>query len=128
MARRKSFNAKDRARVFEANGGKCHLCGGHIQAGEAWEVEHRIPWALTQDDSDENLRPAHVKCHKIKTHQEDRPAINRAKRREAKHKGFARPAKTIQSPGFQYKRKKPLIDKSALPPLPPPPLARQVRK
>lgn len=125
MARRKSFTAKDRARIFAANGGVCHICGGAIAVGDAWEVEHLIAWALTQDDSDENLRPAHVKCHKIKTHQEDRPAINRAKRREAKHKGYARPQQRLQSAGFAKEQKQPRIPKKSLPPLK---LFEQVRK
>lgn len=114
MARRKRFTAKDRARIFEAHGGKCYLCGGAIQAGDAWELEHVIPWALTQDDSDENLRLAHTKCHKSKT-KNDVADIARAKRREAKHFGFSRPKKKLQSRGFGYPKKKPLIDKSKLP-------------
>jgi len=99
MARR-SFSKKDRARIFAASAGVCHLCKGHIQVGEAWEVEHVIPYALTRDNSDENLRPAHKKCHERKTRGEDIPAIAKAKRREAKHAGFTRPAGRLQGPPF----------------------------
>ena len=88
---RKRFNDKDRARIFAANNGACHLCGGKIDGvREPWEVEHVIAWELTRDDSDDNLRPAHIACHKTKTHEQDRPAINQAKRREAKHNGTTR--------------------------------------
>lgn len=91
MARRR-FNDKDRARIFTVNNGICHLCGGKINSvREAWEIEHVIAWELTRDDSDENLRPAHIGCHKDKTHNQDRPAINQAKRREARHQGVKRP-------------------------------------
>lgn len=90
MARR-SFSTKDRTRIFAANSGICHLCAGKISIGEAWEVEHVIPYALTRDNSDENLRPAHKRCHEVKTRQDDVPAIAKAKRREAKHTGAKQP-------------------------------------
>ena len=102
---RRSFSRKDRARIFAANNGACHLCSGKIAVGEAWEVEHVIPYALTQDDSDENLRPAHVKCHKKKTHQEDRPRISKAERQRAKHLGTWPPSKApLKSRGFSSSR------------------------
>jgi hypothetical protein len=44
---RKSFNRKDRARIFNAALGLCHLCEGKIGVAEAWEIEHVIPYALT---------------------------------------------------------------------------------
>lgn len=98
MARRR-FTDKDRTRIFAANNGCCHLCKGKIDGvREAWEVEHVIAWELTRDDSDENLRPAHIACHKVKTHEQDRPAINEAKRRAAKFQGVKRPKQTIPSP------------------------------
>ncbi len=99
MARR-SFSRKDRARIFAASGGVCHLCSGQIHVGEAWEVEHVIAYALTRDNSDENLRPAHKKCHETKTRKQDVPAIAKAKRREANHTGAARPAGRLQSAPF----------------------------
>lgn len=99
MARR-SFSAKDRLRIFTAHNGVCHLCSGAIGVGEAWEVEHVIAYALTRDNSDENLRPAHKRCHAEKT-VADVAAIAKAKRREAKHTGAARPKQSIRSAGFQ---------------------------
>lgn len=98
MPRRRKFTDKDRARIFAANAGCCHLCGDKIDGvREAWEIEHVIAWELTRDDSDDNLRPAHKACHKNKTHKQDRPAINRAKRREAKHLGITTPKQSIPS-------------------------------
>lgn len=95
MARRR-FTDKDRARIFANNRGVCHLCNVKIDGvREAWEIEHVIAWELTRDDSDENLRPAHIDCHRQKTHGQDRPAINEAKRREAKHTGVSRPSSKL---------------------------------
>jgi 5-methylcytosine-specific restriction protein A len=116
MSRRK-FTKKDRARIFTANAGCCHLCKGAITVGEAWEIEHVIAWELTRDDSDDNLRPAHVGCHKHKTHTEDRPAINKAKRREGKHSGTIRPKQTIRSAPFPASDKS--IKRQDRPSLPP---------
>jgi 5-methylcytosine-specific restriction endonuclease McrA len=93
---RRRFTDKDRARIFADNNGVCHLCNQKIDGiREAWEIEHVIAWELTRDDSDENLRPAHIECHKQKTHQHDRPVINEAKRREAKHTGVKRPSSSL---------------------------------
>lgn len=114
MARR-SFSKKDRARIFASAGGICHLCSGAITVGEAWEVEHVIAWELTRDDSDENLRPAHIKCHREKTHKQDRPAIQKAKDREAKHLGTKRPAGKLKGRGFPSPDKPERITKQ-LPP------------
>jgi len=107
MARRR-FTDKDRARIFAANNGCCHLCGEKINGvREAWEVEHVIAWELTRDDSDGNLRPAHVKCHKIKTHTEDRPIINEAKRREARHTGVKRATSKLSKQARPKPEKRP---------------------
>lgn len=83
---RRSMSRTRRVRIFDAAGGACHICAGCIQPGEAWEVEHVIPLVISGDDSDDNLRPAHVKCHRAKT-TEDAGTIAKAKRVHAKHIG-----------------------------------------
>lgn len=64
---RPSMSKARRARIFEAHGGICYLSGAKIGPDDAWDVEHIIPWALSQDDSDANLRPALKEPHKAKT-------------------------------------------------------------
>lgn len=106
MARRKSRNAKERARLFTLHGGICHLCGGRIGAGEAWEIEHVIEWALTHDDSDENVKPAHVKCHAAKTGKRA-AELAKVNRQREKFMGF-RPKSKSPIPGSKstkWKRK-----------------------
>ncbi len=101
---RRSFSRKDRARIFTANRGRCHLCEGLISVGEAWEVEHVIPYALTQDDSDGNLRPAHKKCHRVKT-DTDVTAIAKVVRMAAKHNGsWPKSRAPLKSRGFGNSR------------------------
>jgi len=95
-----------RARIFQAHSGTCHICGGRIDGTrERWEVEHIVPYALTRDDSDENLAPAHERCHAKKT-PEDVTRIAKAKRGNRKHTGAHRPKSTL--PGSrvgEWKRK-----------------------
>ena len=105
MVSRKTISAKKRVALFAAHGGACHICGGKINVGEAWEVEHRIPFAMGGADDESNWVPTHVKCHRVKT-TEDVGNIAKAKRREARHIGV-RVSKSPLPFGRQskYKRK-----------------------
>ncbi len=65
----------------------CHICGGNIYpTSEPWEAEHVLPHAFGGKD----LKPAHYKCHKVKTATVDVPAIAKAKRTADKHFGIKR--------------------------------------
>jgi len=97
-----------RARIFEAHKGTCHICGQAIDGTrERWEVEHLAPYALTRDDSDDNLAPAHASCHAGKT-AEDVTQIAKANRVARKHKGAHRPKASI--PGSRESKWKRRID------------------
>lgn len=83
--RRKHRSARERERLFLLHEGRCHVCGQKIKAGEAWELEHIVPWELTHDESDENVKPAHKKnCHASKT-KKDVAGIRKADRQRQKH-------------------------------------------
>ena len=83
---RKSISTKARVALFQKHGGVCHICGGKINVGEEWQVEHIIPFAMGGEDAEPNWAPAHTKCHKTKT-KTDVADISKAKRREARHIG-----------------------------------------
>lgn len=101
---RKSFSRTDRVRIFDLNAGRCHLCDQKIQVGEAWDIEHIVPWELTRDDSDSNVKPAHKSCHKVKT-ADDVAAIRKADRIRAKHIGaWPKSRAKIRSAGFAKTR------------------------
>jgi 5-methylcytosine-specific restriction enzyme A len=101
---RKSFSRRERGRLFALHGGRCYLCEGRIDVTEAWEIEHEIPWEISRDDSDDNLRLAHVKCHRTKT-AKDRKDISKVQRMEAKHNGSWPKSKAkLQSRGFSSTR------------------------
>ena len=89
---RKPRTDKQRLELFNANGGICHLCGGKIEAGQAWELDHVIEYTLTRDDSDENMKPAHKKCHRAKTSTRA-TVLAKVARIEAKHAGVKKPSK-----------------------------------
>lgn len=104
---RKHFSRKERVRIFDLHRGRCHICDEKIQVGEAWELEHVVPWELTRDDSDTNVKPAHFKCHKAKT-ADDTAAIRKADRIRAKHIGaWPESRAKIRSAGFQKTRFQP---------------------
>lgn len=114
---RRRLSTKARAAIFAAANGICHICGTAIQATEAWDADHLVPLALGGEDSPENMRPAHAKCHRgagSKT-SDDVAKIAKAKRNEARHKGFARPKQAIKSAGFPKRERTP---KPKMPPKP----------
>ena len=111
MTRRMSTTR--RARIFEAHGGRCHICGERIDGTrERWDVEHVVPYALTRDDSDDNLAPAHIACHREKT-REDVARIAKAKRVKAKHEGAWQPRSIL--PGGKRSRLKRKISGEIVP-------------
>ena len=96
MKKRKPLTRKQRIELFEQHGGICHICETKIHAsrGEAWEVEHVEALEISGRDDWENLRPAHVKCHKVKT-AEDVKVIAKCNRRKARHLGIAKPKSAL---------------------------------
>ena len=96
-------NKKERARLFALRDGVCYLCSGKIDSTrEAWEIEHEIPWAISRDNSDSNLRLAHKKCHAGKTAKDARD-IAKVKRIEAKHKGlYPKPVGNARIPSRSF--------------------------
>lgn len=98
---RPSMSKARRSRIFLQHDGKCGLCGVKIYG--PYEIEHRIPWALSFDDSDENLYPVHPAGHKAKT-RDDVARIAKAKRQGGETGQAARRAKNgpqLKSRGFE---------------------------
>ena len=84
---RKPMSPMQRLRIFEEHGGICCLCDRKIQAGEKWIVEHPRALGLGGTDTDENKRPAHESCRRVKD-KADVTAIAKAKRIKARHLGI----------------------------------------
>ncbi|QIG68213.1 HNH endonuclease protein [Rhizobium phage RHph_Y1_10] len=101
---RKHFSRTERTRLFQLHNRECHICGQQIKVGDGWDLEHIVPWALTRDDSDGNVKPAHKSCHKEKT-ADDQRIISKVKRVKAKHEGTFPPSLAkIKSRGFAKTR------------------------
>lgn len=57
-----------RQKVFDRDGGKCHLCGHAIKVpAETWDLDHVIALANGGENREANLAPAHKHCHLAKT-------------------------------------------------------------
>lgn len=115
-----------RQRVFDRDGGICHLCKLPIKPGETWQADHVVALINGGEHSEANLAPAHGHCHVGKSARDVKEKAKTARVRQ-KHIGSVRPAGKIQGPGFAKSPKQPRIDKSALPPLPLSPLMRLAR-
>ena len=86
MARRRLSNTR-RDQLFADRNGLCHLCGGPIQEGQAWDVSHVIPIAVGGSDDETNWDVAHRKCHRTHTAKIDQPTIAKVERIRLKHTG-----------------------------------------
>lgn len=96
--KRPAMTKARRAKIWMRDDGLCYLCGLKIGLGEAYDIEHVIPWALSFDDSDENLKLAHKgTCHSLKT-KTDVKSIAKAKRMAGEHGQQARRKKENYRP------------------------------
>ena len=103
-----------RVRIFDANGGRCHISGRTIQAGEPWDADHVIPLVAGGENRESNLRPALRDKHRRKTAIEVAEKSAVAITRKA-HLGVkASPAVKIKSAGFPKRER---MGKASLPPL-----------
>lgn len=87
-----------RIRVFEREGGICHITGQKIATGEAWQLDHRIPLILGGEHRESNLFPALVEPHKRKTANEMK-IKSKIARIKAKHLGIKKPSTFKRPPG-----------------------------
>ena len=93
MTRRRSLTRNQRVRIFDANEGRCHICGQKIDGvREPWDADHVVPRGLTGSDALEEYKPAHEACHKEKTRTDNR-TVKKAVRTRAKHLGIKGPSK-----------------------------------
>jgi 5-methylcytosine-specific restriction enzyme A len=108
---RRTISTTKRVKLLADHGEACAGCRISLQ-GRPWHLDHTIPLAMGGDDEPRNWQPLCVQCHADKTGK-DVPAIAKAKRVEARHKGARAPRKPIQSRGFA----KPSPQQSATRPL-----------
>lgn len=89
-----------RLRIFQREGGVCHLSGRKIHPGEPWQLDHKIALINGGRNCESNLYPALTDKHKEKT-KADVAEKSRVADRAKSHAGAATPpAGTIKSRGF----------------------------
>ena len=82
---------------------RCEICLGII-VGRA-EYDHVKPDGLGGTATIDNCQVLCQKCHRIKTHTEDRPIMAKADRQKKSHAGIKRSGRKLKSRGFQrYER------------------------
>lgn len=86
--------ARVRLRVFERNGGRCHISGRKIQPGDEWDLDHVTPLEDGGENRESNLAPALRREHRKKTAAEN---TQRAKERRLrkKHIGIKSEARSV---------------------------------
>jgi 5-methylcytosine-specific restriction endonuclease McrA len=103
--KRKTFSAAARQRVLNKHGRKCAMCQVEITPATGCEYDHHIPLSIGGDDTEANLRPVCVRCHRLKS-KADTTRAAKAKRQE--DKALTKPAarRPIRSRGFSEPRPK----------------------
>ena len=66
-AKRGSMTPQRALRIFQAAGGRCHICQRKLGPADDYEIEHKIALENGGTDTDENLAPACSWCHADKT-------------------------------------------------------------
>lgn len=91
-----------RLRVFDAHGGKCHLCGVKIAAGTYWQCDHVIALCNGGRNAEGNLAPACRNCCYEKTAEDVSEKSDVADKRKA-HILPKEPSKYFwKPPGYKH--------------------------
>lgn len=103
-----------RDRIFQREGGKCHLCSQEIN-GKKWDLDHVKALINGGENRESNLKPVHRKCHVEKTAQ-DVAAKAKAAAIRQKHTGAAISKQSMPPRPFPASPKSPKTLTKALPP------------
>jgi len=93
---RKPLTPTQRLALFEREHGKCCICGLKIVG--SFIDEHKRALGLGGGNEPENRGVAHPKCAAIKTHDQDMPAITKAKAQKRAALGIKAEKQKIPSP------------------------------
>lgn len=133
--KRKPLTPTERLKMFEEHKGVCKICTRKITPGEKWIDEHGRSLGLGGSNDNSNRYPVHVACAAAKTHDEDMPRINKAKRQKKAALGIKKePATPLRSRNDLAGRPKPEKPKKERKPyvspfdgLPPPGIFRRMQ-
>lgn len=83
-AKRGSMTGARVARIFQAAGGRCHICKRKLGPADHYEIDHVIALSKGGSDDDSNLAPACEWCHDAKSDRDTSDAA-KGKRMVVKH-------------------------------------------
>ncbi|WP_113132721.1 HNH endonuclease [Hyphomicrobiales bacterium] len=90
-----------RQRVFDREGGICHLTGEKIDpVRDEWDLDHKVALILGGEHRETNLFPAKKEPHRRKTAVEMKVKSKIARTRK-KHLGIAKPKSSLSHPRFK---------------------------
>lgn len=105
-------------RIWRRENGRCYLTGAKIMPGDVFEYEHKKRVEDGGEHRESNIFLALTTPHKRKS-AEERAAAKKADDIAKRHIGITEPKQKLKSRRFAKRKKtKPVIDKSALSPLP----------
>ena len=93
-------------RIFDREGGRCHISGRAISPGEPWQADHKIALINGGENKESNMFPALVDKHKEKT-RADVAEKSRVADRAKSHIGVDRTKAKMPSPGFAKQPREP---------------------
>lgn len=88
-----------RLRIFEREGGRCHISGRKIMPGEPWDLDHGVALINGGEHRESNLFPALRDKHREKTRADVAEKARTARKRKA-HLGIKPAKRPLQSRGF----------------------------
>ncbi len=113
---RKKIGRREAARLFLLHNGICCNCGQQIR-GRDWFIEHVEALVLGGAESDENKRPAHLKCKAKKDASDAKARAERDRHITASYRPEGERRSSFKSRGFpprpkQHTATRPLRRKS----------------
>lgn len=93
-----------RLRIFEREGGRCHLCGRKITPADQWDLDHVVALANGGEHRETNLAPAIRAKHREKTAADvaERAKVDRVRKI---HLGLRKPSSFACSRQSVWKKK-----------------------
>lgn len=108
---RERLTPRQLLKLWETEGGVCCICGFKIDPDKKWLDtlkgekgfidEHGRALGLGGSNKLSNRGVAHIHCAKVKTSEQDMPAINKAKAQKRSHLGIAKDVAPIKSAPFK---------------------------
>lgn len=100
-----------RMRVFDREGGICHLTGEKIDpVRDEWDLDHKVALILGGEHRETNLFPAKKEPHRRKTAVEMKVKSKIARTRK-KHLGIDKPKSSLSHPRFRKLMNGDVVDK-----------------